>query len=433
MNLFNRNHSGIRKLEHLVKTYANAGTFSGVVLVAQNDKILLRQAYGYANVELGVKLTPAHKFRIGSVAKTFTALAVMKLVEANEVKVTNTLATFLADYPKGSAITLHHLLSNTSGIPDPIIREDAATWCSRPHTLNQVIDIFKDEPLLFEPGSRLGYSNANWLLLAAVIEQVTGQRYAEALDELVLRPFQLNDTLVGITSKPIPDKAYGYTLEDKGVRVAAHIDLSVEVGAGGLYSTAADLYRLDKVLKTASGLSKETLERMRTPVKEANGVGYGYGFMTGERFGKPWWGHSGGTFGFSSFYTHYPAEDATVIVLSNLENGSAGKLEHSLAAALFGKPYDLPSEATFIDVAPETLRHYEGTYRSDFMGRPINFEVRLEDGLSVKFPLLPRAKLRALAANRFQGHLKGSEVIFEFFEDEVRIDWAGQEMVAPKR
>lgn len=169
----------------------------------------------------------------------------------------------------------------------------------------------------------------------------------------------------------------------------------------------------------------------------AGATGYGYGVMTGERFGRAWWGHSGATFGFISFLTHYPNEDVTVIVLSNLDNGSAAGLEQDLAAVMFGEPYSLPSDVPEVSVARDVLATYEGTYRNEFAGRTVDARVALVgDQLAVTFPPLPTARLRALSPTRFQGRLKGSVVTFEFVVAErvtgVTIDWSGHKMVAAR-
>jgi len=167
-------------------------------------------------------------------------------------------------------------------------------------------------------------------------------------------------------------------------------------------------------------------------------TGYGYGVITGHRFGRAWWGHSGGTFGFTAFFTHYPVEDVTVIVMSNLDNGSAAGLEHDLAAAVFGEPYSLPGEVLEVGVARDVLATYEGTYRTSYVGRTIDARIKLNgDHLFVTFPLLPTARLRALSSTRFQGRLKGGEVTFDFSFEEgrvvgVKLDWSGQKLFAPR-
>ena len=427
-----------RNLGALVNAHVKQGTFSGSVLVVKDEKVVLRKGYGQADAELGVPATPEHAFRIGSVAKILTAAAVLRLVEAGQVSVDDRLSTFLPDFPDAERVMLHHLLSNTSGIADHITRVDAASWCGRPHTLPVLVDLIAEAPRLFEPGSRFSYSNANWALLAAVLEHTTQKPFAEALSELVLAPLGLTRTVVGVDRPLVRGRASGYQFDDRAVRPAAHIDLSVEIGAGGVYSTVDDLHRLKNALAEDGFLTSQTRKRMVTPTTRDASMGYGYGVMTGQRFGRAWWGHSGGTFGFTSFLTHYPTEDVTVIVLSNFDNGSAAGLEQGLAAVVFGEPYKGPSDSPEVSLNKDVLVTYEGTYRTEFAGRSIDARVRrIDDHLFVTFPLLPTARLRALSPTRFRGRLKGGEVTFDFVVEQgqsvgIELDWSGHKMLAPR-
>ena len=446
-----------RNLDALVRAHVQQGTFSGSVLVARGDRVVLRKGYGKANLELGVPVTPEHAFRIGSVAKILTALAVLRLVDMGQLSVEDKLGAFVP-IPDAEQITLHQLLSNTSGIADHITREDAAAWCGRPHSLPELLELIAQAPRLFTPGERFGYSNANWALLAAVLKNVTGQPFSGALTDLVLTPLQLTRTTVGIDHPLVPGSVSGYQLGEDGLRPAAHLDLSVEIGAGGLYSTVGDLHHLSSALTRDGFLTPETRGRMTSPVSQSltqsaepgASTGYGLGVMTGHRFGRAWLGHSGGTFGFSSFLTHYsgavPRKDVTIIVLSNVDNGSAADLEQSLAALLFGKPYSLPQPAPRLgvpyDVPRDVLATYEGRYRTEYAGRVTDARITLggsSDGahLYVQFPLLAKARLRALSTTRFEGRLKGGKVIFDFVAEAgqvtgIKLDWSGQKLTAPK-
>ena len=445
-------------LDVLVRAHVQQGTFSGSVLVARGDRIVLRKGYGKASAELGVPVVPEHAFRIGSVAKVLTALAVLRLVDTGRLSVEDKLGAFVQTFPNAEQITLQQLLSNTSGIADHITREDAAEWCGRPHTLPELLELIAQTPPLFTPGERFSYSNANWALLAAVLEKATGRPFAGALADLVLTPLKLTRTTVGIDHPLVPGSVSGYQLGEDGLRPAAHLDLSAEIGAGGLYSTVNDLYRLSRALTQDGFLTPETRGRMTTPVSQSvthsgeqnMSTGYGYGVMTGRSFGRAWLGHSGSTFGFSSFLTHYPGDasrkDVTVIALSNVDNGSAAELEQSLAAALFGEPYSLPQTAPQLEipcaVPCDVLATYEGRYQTEYAGRVTNARITLDgssDGaqLYVQFPLLPRARLRALSSTRFEGRLKGGKVVFDFVTEAgqvtgVKLDWSGQKLLAPK-
>ena len=446
-----------RSLDALVRAHVQQGTFSGSVLVARGNRVVLRKGYGKASAELGVLVTPEHAFRIGSVAKILTALAVLRLVDMGRLTTDAKLGAFVP-IPDAEQTTLHHLLSNTSGIADHITREDAAAWCGRPHTLPELLELIAQAPRLFTPGERFGYSNANWALLAAVLENATGHPFAEALTDLVLTPLQLTRTTVGTDDPLVPGRVSGYQLGEDSLRPAAHLDLSVEIGAGGLYSTVDDLYRLSSALTQDGFLTPETRRRMTTPVSQSVthsseqnvSTGYGYGVMTGHRFGRAWLEHSGGTFGFSSFLTYYPGDaarkDVTVIVLSNIDNGSAADLEQSLAAALFGEPYSLPQTAPQLEVpcaVPcDVLATYTGRYRTEYAGRVTDARISLvgsSDGthLYVQFPLLPKARLRALSMTRFEGRLKGGKVTFDFVTEAgqvtgIKLDWSGQKLFAPR-
>ena len=444
-----------RKLDALVRAHAAQGTFSGAVLVARGSRVVLRRPYGLADAELGVPNRPEHAFRIGSVAKILTALAVLRFLEGARLPVRTSLGRFVPEFPDADLLSLHHLLSNTSGIADYFTLEDASVWWGRPHTLAELARRIAEAPRLFRPGERSGYSNANWTLLAAALERATERPFAEALTELVLEPLGLVHTTVAADSPLVAGSVSGYRLGDDGLRPAAHIDLSVEVGAGGVYSTVDDLFRLKDAFMRSDFLTPETRARMTTPVTtpvtDDAATGYGYGLMTGRRFGRAWLGHSGGTFGFSSFLTHYPDEDVTVIVLSNLEDGSSADLERDLTALTFGEPYRFPDalserRAEAI-VARDVLARYEGVYRVDYAGRPMNARVDLitdgpADGLTgylqVKFPLLNAARLRTLSPTRFRTRLKGGEVTFEFvLEGErasgVSLNWSGTVLFAPKQ
>lgn len=435
-----------RKLDALVRAHVNRGTFSGSVLVVRGERVVLREGYGRASVELGVSVRPEHAFRIGSVGKTLTALAVLRLVDKGQLSLADRLETFVPNFPDAQEVTLHQLLSNTSGIADHITREDAAQWCRRPHTLPELLKLIAEAPRLFTPGERFSYSNANWALLAAVLGRVTGQAFAEALTDLVLTPLGLTRTTVGTDNPLVPGRVSGYDLSEHGPQPAAHIDLSVELGAGGIYSTANDLCRLKGALAEDGFLEPETRRCMTIPVTQSvtedASSGYGYGAMTGRRFGRAWWGHSGGTFGFTAFFTHYPgnvpSEAVTVIVLSNFGNGSAAGLEQALAAVMFGEPYSLPQDTPRTRVPRDVLAIYEGRYRTEYAGRVVNAHIMLGgEHLYVQFPLLPKAQLRALSPSRFQSRLKGGEVTFDFVckagqVTGINLDWSGQKLFAPR-
>jgi CubicO group peptidase (beta-lactamase class C family) len=421
-----------RTLQALVDAHVAAGTFQGTALVARGGRTLLRIARGPG-------LAPDTPLRIGSIGKTFTALAIMRLVERGRLGFDDPLARFVPDFPGGAAIRLHHLLSNTSGIPDFLTLPSLQPRIAERHRLDEVIDYVRGLDPLFPPGERLSYSNTNWTLLALAIERVTGRPFAPALGELVLDPLELRNTFVDLDSGR-GDLVPGHSIGDSGSVPSATIDMSLELGAGGIRSTGDDLLRLDRAVSVPGFLSAATLDRMRTPVASDGPIGYGYGLFSTARLGRPIIGHTGGTFGFTAFWSRFSTEDAVTIVLANVDNGSAERLERDLAAVLFGEPYDLPGLPTFVRVEREVLADYVGRYQSAYAGRRIDFEVGFAgDDLQAVFPLLPKARLRPLSSSRFLTRLKGGEVVFEFVRDrpgapisKLTMDWNGTLLDCPR-
>jgi CubicO group peptidase (beta-lactamase class C family) len=361
------------------------------------------------------------------------------LVDRGDLGVTDPLSRFLPGYPGGAALQIRHLLSNTSGLPDYLLFPEVQPHLGRPHSLTEMIEYFRERPPLFEPGARLSYSNSNWTLLAAVVERIAERPFAAALDQLVFQPLGLERTFVDLGGEPGP-AAVGYTLIEEQPVPAALIHATVELGAGGVRSTIADLARLDRALEAPGLLRPDTLGAMARAAATDGEIGYGYGLFLTTRFGRRLVGHSGGTFGFTAFWSRFPTEDLSVIVLANLDNGSAERLERDLGAMVLGEPYQLPSDRRFVSPPTEVLDRYVGRYRSRFAGRAIDFAIeRVDAELFAVFPLLPRARLRALSDRRFFSRLKGGDVVFGFeVETEgasatgIAVDWSGNPMHCPR-
>src|SRR5262245_58847839 len=176
------------EFDTLVKAYADLGRFSGAVLVARDGRVLFKKGYGMASYEHAAPNTPQTPFRIGSQTKTFTAIAILQLQEQGKLSVHDPLAAYLSGYPHGEMITIHQLLTNTSGIPDYITAEGFSHTMGRPHTIDELIGSFKDRPLLFSPGERFGYSNSGWVLLGALIERLAWMPYGDYVREHILAP-----------------------------------------------------------------------------------------------------------------------------------------------------------------------------------------------------------------------------------------------------
>jgi CubicO group peptidase (beta-lactamase class C family) len=366
-SLFGQRQS--RELDMLVKTYTDQKKFSGAVLVARDGCIILNKGYGLANIEHNVPNTPQTVFRIGSMTKAFTAIAIMQWVEQGKIAVEDTLSKYLPDYPNGEQITLHHLLSNTSGITDYLLMSGFRETMRTPTSVTALIDRFRDEPLEFEPGAEFGYSNSNWVLLGFILEKMSGKSYADVIQEQIFTPAGMTHSGYEWTAPVIKQRAAGYTDTTREWVNAEPIDSSTMYAAGALHSTAEDLYRLDRALHDGTLLRRETFERMTARVSGTESYGYGYGWELMIQHGHCAVAHSGGLDGFLSNFVRFVDDKVTLIFLNNLGGAAWSELTESLAAVVFGAPYELPSARKFIKVDPAVFVDYIGDYNLSFGGR----------------------------------------------------------------
>lgn len=307
-----------QNLADFVGRLENAGEFTGTVLVAENGQILLNQGFGKANVASGIANSPQMQFRIGSLTKQFTAAAILKLQEQGLLDVRDPLAKYLPDYPRAGDITIHQLLTHTSGIPNYERRPDLPQVVQSPIALDALIASFANQPLDFPPGSQYEYSSSGYVILTKIIELVSGQPYADFLQEQFFVPLGMSSTGYDFLAADLPSPAVGYQLTPRGPQPAILTDSSWPTGAGALYSTVEDLYRWDRALYGDEVLSSMSREAFFTPyVDTRQGAYYGYGWDIGSTAGRPSIVHGGGIFGFASFMARFPEDDAVVIVLSN--------------------------------------------------------------------------------------------------------------------
>jgi CubicO group peptidase (beta-lactamase class C family) len=309
-------------LFHAVATNHGPGV---AVLVEQNGKVLFEQGYGLADVPHHLAITPQTKFRIGSVTKQFTAAAILKLEEEGKLSVADKLSKYFPDFPRGDEVTLHQLLTHTSGIHNYSAKpgfSDQATNSSAPEA---IIASFKNDPYDFDPGTAWEYDNSGYFLLGRIIEKVSGEPYGDWLRREFFKPLRMSST-GGQPSGPIlKHEALGYGFGNGQYTNAPNWDLSWLLGAGDLYSTVEDLGRWNEGVFGNQVLGVASLKAAWTPVRigedqEASAdTGYGYGWAISRFRGSLEISHSGGIPGFSSFLMRLPRENFTVVILANSE------------------------------------------------------------------------------------------------------------------
>jgi CubicO group peptidase (beta-lactamase class C family) len=239
------------KIDELLLSYHANGQFNGSALVAESGRVIFKKGYGLANMEWGIPNTPDTKHRLGSITKQFTAMLVLQLVEKGKLKLDGKITDYLPDYRKdtGERVTIHHLLTHTSGIPSYTGLPKFFDEVSRdPYPVAEFVKKYCSGNLEFEPGSKFAYNNSGYFLLGAIIEKVTGKPYEAVLKEQILDPLGMKDTGYDRHGTVLPKRAAGYSKTLLGYENAPYLDMSLPYAAGSLYSTIEDLYSMFKFL-----------------------------------------------------------------------------------------------------------------------------------------------------------------------------------------
>jgi CubicO group peptidase (beta-lactamase class C family) len=336
-----------KQIDDLMRKYVENGQFNGSVLVAESGKVIFKKGYGMANMEWANPNTPDTKFRLGSLTKQFTTLLIMQLIEQGKLKLEGKITDYLTDYPKatGDKITIHHLLTHTSGIPSytglPTFQEKLSR---NPYKPTDFIKQFSDLPLEFEPGSTFAYSNSGYFLLGVLIENVTGKTYEKVLQENIFKPLQMNNTGYDDFTTILPKKATGYQKRGLNYVNAPYIDMTIPYAAGSLYSTVEDLALWDQALYSDKLLSASSKEILFTPYKS----GYAYGWFVGKRqVGQlkdslQVMEHGGGIDGFNSLLSRLPENKHLVVLLNNTGGTNLGAMRDNIFRILYKQPIEPP-------------------------------------------------------------------------------------------
>lgn len=346
------------KVDSLLQVYANKNMFTGSVLIAKDGKILLSKGYGMANYSDQVPNTPHTKFKLASVSKQFTALAIVMLQEKGKLSVADKLSKYIPDYPKGDSITIHHLLTHTSGIPDFTSLPVFDSIMTRTLTLEQEINLFKYKSLDFKPGSKFSYSNSGYLLLSYIIERSSGKKFGAFMKENIFDPVGMKNTGLYDNREVLQHVAQGYTEEGENLVNAQYIDMSIPSGAGALYSTVEDMYLWDRALYTEKLVSKTSMEQISTPFLD----NYGYGWSIADFAKHKWMFHTGGIQGFATVMNRFPDDDMCIVILKNVDSQKLFSANKIIRCVMFGEKYELPVERKIAAVDKKAYEKFKGEY-----------------------------------------------------------------------
>jgi CubicO group peptidase (beta-lactamase class C family) len=342
-----------KQIDRLVQLYTDIHLFNGSILVAQKGELILKKGYGLANMEWNIANAADTKFRIGSVTKQFTAMLIMQLKQAGKVNLQAKIIDYLPWYRKdtGSKITLHQLLTHTSGIPNYTESITITDINTHNYTPREIAEKYCSGDLEFEPGTKFKYDNSGYFLLGVIIEAVTKKPYAEVLKEQIFGVVEMKNTGIDTPSVLLKNRATGYEYGFEGYVNTNYINMeSSTFAAGAIYSTVDDLYLWQKALYGGKLLSKENKAIMFTP----NLNNYAYGLYVNKT--KPAGmqkeitavGHPGGINGFSALSIRFVEDEIVVILLDNTRVGKRGNLENissGIFSILSGLPPDKPQQS----------------------------------------------------------------------------------------
>lgn len=368
------------------------------VLVARDGQVIYRKAFGMADLELNVPMRPEMVFRIGSITKQFTAIAILQLMEQGKLSLQDQITKYIPDYPMhGHSITIEHLLTHTSGIKSYTNVPEFESMVRTDMTPEEVIEKIKPLPMEFAPGTKWNYNNSGYFLLGYIIEKVSGLKYAEYLQENFFVPLGMTSTLYGDDTRIVMNRASGYQPGGNGTVNADYMSMTIPYSAGSIMSTVDDLYKWNRALLGLKLVKKETLEKAWTGYRLADGedTHYGYGWFMSEIQGSPTIEHGGGINGYLSASIYLPREDVFVALFSN-NNAKAPEFSAiRLAALAIGKPVP----ATEIVISEEALKEYDGIYVNE---KGTEMTILLADGkLSIVRPGGSRRKMMPVEKDRF--------------------------------
>lgn len=360
------------QLDSYLEAMVEQRRFIGSVLVAQGDSIVYQKGFGPASVD-GSKLNTAEsQFLIGSITKTFTAVAIMRLFEQKKLSLSDPLSKYVSLFPKSDEITIRHLLSHRSGIKNYTELPDMAQWLGEEISPLRLVEKVMDFPLGFEPGSMYSYSNTNYVLLGIIIEQITGTSYAKYLEANVLKPADLSST--GMNYKKAKRLSEGLLFANDGWIAAESVDKSVPFAAGALYSSTDDLFTFSKAFFNADFFDNKSTYELMTNFDEGF---YGLGVYAEEIDEQIFIGHNGAINGYSATWNYFIDLDLHVIVLSNSMESKNDEVLDAILHAQMGKEIVIPQQKQIVKLPLEKLETFVGNYE---IQKGFDLNIFIEDG-----------------------------------------------------
>jgi len=350
------------KIDQLMSNQYKADESGATILIAKEGEVIYRKAFGKSNLELNTDMIPENVFEIGSITKQFTAVSILMLLEEGKLSLEDEITKFIPDYPtQGTKITIHHLLTHTSGIKSYTSIPSLADYARDDISVTTLIDAFKNEPMDFKPGEQFLYNNSGYILLGYIVEKVSGMTYPEFIQKRIFDVLKMEHSLYGSKYTIVKNRAAGYQKQEKYLN-ADYISMNIPYAAGSIMSTVDDMLLWQKAIRNNTLISKESLAKAFTnyTLNDGGKIDYGYGWSHNLVNNVPVIEHGGGIFGYTTQGIYVPSENVYVIILTNCNCNSPTDIAFKIAAIAIGKPYPELSET--IKLSDEQLQKWVGAY-----------------------------------------------------------------------
>ncbi|HEX8285247.1 MAG TPA: serine hydrolase domain-containing protein [Pyrinomonadaceae bacterium] len=411
------------KLDQFFDRLAEKNKAMGSLTVARDGNVLYTRAIGYSQICGAGKRpsTAATRYRVGSITKMFTASMIFQLAEEGKLKLTDTLDKFFPQIPNAKKITIAHILAHRSGIHSFTSDPDFPTWLMKAKTKDEMLAVIAKGAPEFEPGEKMAYSNAGYILLGYVIEKVTGKPYQDALKERITSRLGLKDTYLGtgnIEANRNESFSYKYAGDWKQ---ETETHLSIPGGAGALISTPTDLTKFIQALFDLKLVSRESLNQMMQNKM---------GMFTFPLYDKTLYGHGGGIDGFNSMLVYLPEEKLAVSYISNGMVYPTNNILLGVFDIYANRPFTIPTFES-VAVKPEVLDKYLGVYSSP--GFPLKITVtRDATALYAQATGQSSFPLEATAPDKFRFDEAGIVMEFDAAKNQMTLKQGGRETVFTK-
>jgi CubicO group peptidase (beta-lactamase class C family) len=338
-----------------------------VVLVAKDGVPVFRKAYGLANVELNVPNMPEYVFAIASMTKQFTGVCMLQLVQQGKLSLQDDIRKYLPEFnTHGRLITIEHLLTHTSGIPNSEAKPEFDQRKAFEQSQEEMLAFIMNDPLLFEPGSDFSYNDSGYYLLGLIVERVSGMKYNEYLQKNIFQPSGMKSSTVATREQTIPMFVAGYTgASDTVFRPAEYFSWKWNQGLGDILTSVDDMLKWDEALYTDKLVRRDLLEKAWSSfvLTDDRKTNYGYGWVLSKYQDLEVILHAGGMPGFASFVVRIPSQHIFVVILSNNGGGPVGSLALRIASRLTGK---VISKASARSLSAGQLSEYVGVYEKRY-------------------------------------------------------------------